>query len=300
MNNILEQVFRDLAHAQNIPASSVPFLTASASPMFNAIIRDGSASGHMKFVGICGAQGSGKTTITEGLAKAIRRTGLTVAALSIDDFYLTRAKREQLARKIHPLFRTRGVPGTHDMDRATKLLDRLAAAAPGEPVPLPAFNKASDDRVPMSKEPVFHGRPEIVLIEGWCMGAVPQSAAELATPVNRLEEEEDRDGIWRGHVNAQLAGPYREFFERIDLLIMLKAPSFEQVYAWRLEQEQKLAARILAAEASLATSKVMDEAELARFIMLYERLTRHIIEEMPSRADVVVELDRDRRPVRIA
>jgi D-glycerate 3-kinase len=132
-----------------------------------------------------------------------------------------------------------------------------------------------------------------VLFEGWCVGAVPQEEAALAEPVNALEREEDPDGVWRRFVNRALASDYRELFAKIDLLIMLAAPSFDVVYRWRLQQEDELRHRI--AEQGGDGSRVMTERQLERFIAHYERLTRHMLDEMPARAGIVVRLDPQRR-----
>ena len=43
----------------------------------------------------------------------------------------------------------------------------------------------------------------------------------------------------------------------------------------------------------------MADREIARFIQHYERLTRRILLEMPAYADLVVRLDRKRRPTEI-
>jgi D-glycerate 3-kinase len=66
-------------------------------------------------LGLCGAQGSGKSTLAAALARMLARDGTRTAILSLDDIYLTRAERLQLAREVHPLFATRGAPGTHDV-----------------------------------------------------------------------------------------------------------------------------------------------------------------------------------------
>jgi D-glycerate 3-kinase len=42
----------------------------------------------------------------------------------------------------------------------------------------------------------------------------------------------------------------------------------------------------------------MDAAAVAAFIQHYERLTRHILTEMPGRADLTLYLDPDRRVIR--
>ena len=147
------------------------------------------------------------------LAAAMTRRFDRAVALSLDDLYLTRAERDDLARTIHPLFATRGPPGTHDVELG---LATLAALDRGEPVALPRFDKAIDDRV--STGPIHHAPPEcrLVIFEGWCVGAIAQGQAALSRPVNALERDEDPDAVWRGYVNDQLGGPYHELFARLD------------------------------------------------------------------------------------
>jgi len=232
-------------------------------------------------VGICGAQGSGKSTLAKALAHRFPRT----ATLSLDDLYLTRAERAALARTRHPLFATRGAPGTHDIALGRATLDALRA---GEPVRLPRFDKASDDRSSPEVWPEVSPPYDLVVFEGWCVGAVPQAAEALAAPINELERTEDSDGCWREAVNAALAGPYQDLFARLDMLVLLAAPDWETVGQWRQDQEACL--RRTAGEGA----GVMDEAAVARFIQHYERLTRHILQEMPGRADLVLRLSADR------
>lgn len=240
-------------------------------------------------VGLCGAQGSGKSTLATALKRDLDKDGVRTAVLSLDDLYLTLAEREALAASVHPLLRTRGVPGTHDVPLG---LNVLAALDRGEPAPLPRFDKARDDRAPPESWDAAPADIELLILEGWCVGARPQPPAALEEPVNRLEREEDPDGVWRGYANAALAGDYQRLFARIDLLVLLAAPSFDCVFGWRHQQEQELRAR----QDALAG---MSDAELRRFIQHYERLTRHILAEMPPRADVLVELGEDRSARRI-
>ncbi len=242
------------------------------------------ARGHTVFVGLCGAQGSGKSTISEATTAILNAQGLKAVTLSLDDFYLSREARAWLARKVHPLMAVRGPPGTHDVALACVVLDHLGL--PGV-TPLPAFDKASDGRRPQSAWREVDGPLDVVILEGWCVGAQPQPSAELVNPVNSLERAEDPDGVWRRYVDRQLAGPYQALFERLDMLVLLAAPGFEVVRAWRTEQEHKLRAR---------TQGGMDDAAVARFVAHYERLTRWILAEMPSRADWTIPLAADRTP----
>lgn len=258
-------------------------------PLAAALAQRARFSDHMVLVGLCGAQGSGKSTAAAALVELLAREELPAAALSIDDFYLPRAQRAALARDVHPLLATRGVPGTHDVELAQATIDSLAG---DEPVLLPVFDKASDDRLPRRQWRPAAGPLRVVILEGWCVGARPQGAAQLAVPVNTLEREEDPDGRWRAHVNAALAGPYRPLFDRLSPMVLLEAPSFEVVHGWRAQQEHKLRARLEAQGAD--TSRVMDDAGIARFIAHYERVTRHILAEMPQRADHLIRLSATR------
>lgn len=275
---------------ERLPASYRATIEEALLPLAAAIARRARASDQLVIVGLCGPQGSGKSTATGVLCELLRHDDLSSAALSLDDFYLPRAQREELARTTHPLLRTRGVPGTHDVELAQAVIDSLATS---EPTPLPAFDKATDDRRPRNQWPLFNGPARIVILEGWCVGAAPQSAAALVEPVNALEREEDPDGRWRGYVNAQLAGPYRALFERLSPLVLLQAPSFEVVYGWRREQEQKLRERLFREGGD--TRHVLSDDAVSRFVSHYERLTRHILTEMPRRADHVISLDAQRR-----
>ena len=236
-------------------------------------------------VGVNAAQGSGKSTLCRFLEALLAERGLRAITLSLDDLYLTRAERLALAREEHPLFATRGVPGTHDVALGETILDALRK---GRMTTLPRFDKAADDRAPDGRP--IEGPVDAILFEGWCVGAAPQPAAAMRDPVNRLEAEEDADGAWRREVNRRLATGYAELFGRIDLLVMLKVDDFEAVRANRRLQEQKLAA------SRPGGAAIMDDAALSRFLMYYERLTQWMLREMPERADVLIEIGPDQRP----
>lgn len=277
----------------------IPAAAAGACAPFYRVVADrivaraGSAPAPL-FVGLCGPQGSGKSTMALVLEALLGQAGLPTAQLSLDDLYLPAAARRCLAETVHPLLRTRGVPGTHDVPLGLALFDALREARPDSTTPIPRFDKASDDRLPEALWPRFRGRPAVVLIEGWCVGARPQPAAALVEPVNALERTEDADGTWRQTVNARLGGEYQALFGQLDLLVLLRAPGFESVFAWRKQQEDKLRERLRQQGQPADQPGVMDDAALERFISHYERLTRHILAEMPGRADTVVSLGNDR------
>ena len=242
-------------------------------------------------VGLCGSQGSGKSTMAAFLAALLESEGRKVAVLSLDDLYLSHDARQALAQDRHPLFATRGVPGTHDVALGAQILEALAGISGAAAVRLPRFDKAADDPWAEDAWPIQATPVDVVLFEGWCVGASPQDAAALDAPVNALERDADTDGTWRSAVNAVLADGYQRLFGRLDALVLIQAPGFEQVLAWRTLQEHRLAARLQAS--GEIGRKVMSDAEIARFIQHYERLTRHILAEMPARADAVIALDAD-------
>jgi D-glycerate 3-kinase len=168
----------------------------------------------------------------------------------------------------------------------------LEALLQARSVALPRFDKATDNSIPISEWPLVTGPVDLVLFEGWCLGARAQSRIDLMAPINSLEQEEDPDGRWRAYVNAQLGGPYVDLFAKLDLFVFLKVPDFDVVGDWRLEQEDKLRARRLKEGSS--TDGLMDEAGVRRFVAHYERVTRALLKEAPDRADVLVRLAADR------
>lgn len=285
-----------LARQLALPVGVAEHLTAVYSPLAERLTRRLPLQNEPKILGINGAQGTGKSTAAEVLAYLLAVRGFKVCCLSIDDLYLTLAEREQLAASVHPLLRTRGVPGTHDVALGLRLLEQLKAAEADTKVRIPRFDKALDDRCAPEDFDVWEGRPHLIIFEGWCLGAKPQDRAALEVPANELERREDAGGGWRRYVNEQLQA-YQALFDQLDYLIMLKAPSFEQVYEWRAEQEQALEQKMAAQ--GRAASHLMSAEGLRRFIQHYERLTRWILEEMPQRADLLLELSPAHRIQRI-
>jgi D-glycerate 3-kinase len=243
-------------------------------------------------IGINGAQGSGKSTLANLIVFLLRdEFKLNGVAISIDDFYRTKAERKQLSDSIHPLLITRGVPGTHDVSLAIQTIDSLINYKGS--ITIPRFNKAIDDRFPEQYWDVVGEPIDIVVFEGWCLGAQAQSDDQLSCPVNELEAHEDENGAWRSYVNKQLQGDYAGLFSYIDKWIMLKAPSFDCVLNWRLEQEVKLR-NSLDADDNEASSNCMSETELARFIQFYQRITENLNRTLPGKVDYLIELNRDR------
>jgi len=240
-------------------------------------------------VGINGSQGSGKTTLNKILRIILEQSfKQTVVSFSIDDLYKTKQQRRELADNIHPLLLTRGVPGTHDTKLGISIFEQLIHKTQSH-CDIPVFDKASDEQLPIKQWNTVKSHCDIILFEGWCVGSSPQLSSELDSPVNSLEAQEDKDGRWRAYINRQLQTAYAELFSFIDIQLMLKIPDFSMVFEWRRLQESKLAAR-LAEHPSALSPKVMNDNEIKRFIMHFERITRHTLKEMPARCNVVFEL----------
>ena len=261
-------------------------------PLAENIAKHQSGADAPYFLGINGCQGSGKSTLSEFLASYLSQEhSLKVVVMSLDDFYLDQSQRNAIAVKVHPLFKTRGVPATHDMASASQVLASLRS---GAPTSIPRFNKANDNPAPVSQWQQINEPVDVVIFEGWCWGVEAQNDAQLVDPINALEEEQDETGVWRRFVNKQLSQNYAPLYENMDYWVMLKAPSFECVYAWRLEQEHKLRASLSAADSS-AGSKVMSDEQVLAFIQYYQRLTEHGLSTLPQKCDLVFSLNSARR-----
>lgn len=233
-------------------------------------------------IGIVGAQGSGKTTLARAAAAAF-----DAVQISIDDVYLTRARREMMAEEVHPLFLTRGPPGTHDLVLLNRLIRSLQTARPDEVVLIPDFDKRADDRLPIRDWRIVTGRPRAILVDAWCLGAVAEDEAALAEPVNALERDHDADGRWRAAVNGFVAGAYAGLADRFDAIVYLQPPTFDVVLDWRCQQE----ADLLGVPPSALPAA--ERERLAGFIQYFERITRRMMDG-GVRADLTLKLDRNR------
>lgn len=238
-------------------------------------------------IGIHGGQGSGKSTLSLALKDIYKAVyGWNIVVISIDDLYLSYADRQSLGEEIHALLVTRGVPGTHEVDRGIQLFKTLRQLKQGDTCLIPAFDKASDDRLPESQWHQITGPVDAIIFEGWCVGCESVQPEQLIRPINALEEHEDADGIWRSWVNQQLATTYKEWFSAIDYLIMLKVPNIRAVRRWRAQQEidNKRMAKGL-------SDRSLDDAALHRFIQHYERLTRQALTRLPELANLILSIN---------
>ena len=243
-------------------------------------------------IGLSGGQGSGKTTITNILKIILKKKfNLNVVSFSIDDFYKTLNERKKMSNKEDKLFLTRGVPGTHDISFLKKTLNNLKKKD-FKKCYVPKFNKSIDDRYPKNKWNKVKKKPEIVIFEGWCVGAKHQSTKKLKKPINLLEKNFDKGMKWRIKVNNELKNRYKFIFKQIDKLIFLQVPNFSYVYKWRALQEKKL-------KLMTKGKKIMSGIKIKEFIMFYERITRQMLIDLKQKANILIKLDKKHRLVNI-
>ena len=241
-----------------------------------------------KVIGLTGGQGTGKSTISNILKIILKETyNLETVIFSIDDFYKTLQERKKMSKKISNLFLTRGVPGTHDTQMLFQCIKNLKTNK-FKKMKIPKFDKSIDDRLKKNKWLRVQKKPNIVIFEGWCIGATAQKEKDLNSPINKLEKYEDNKKIWRQKVNLELKKNYMKIFNLIDKLIFLKIPNFKYVFKWRLLQEKKL--RITG-----KGNKTMNNNEIKNFIMYYERITKYMLKTLPKKADAVISIDERHR-----
>ena len=241
-----------------------------------------------KIIGLTGGQGSGKSTISIILKIILKeKFNLNTIIFSIDDFYKTLKQRQVMSKKVSSLFLTRGVPGTHDTKLLSDCIKKLKNLK-FKKLLIPRFDKSIDDRLPRNKWQKVKKKPDIVIFEGWCVGATPQKQIDLLDPINILEKLSDENKIWRNRVNQELKKDYKRIFKFIDKIIFLKVPSFKYVHKWRLLQERKL-------RTTSKKKKTMTDLQIKNFIMFYERLTKHMLKILSNKANSVIKIDSKHR-----
>ncbi|WP_440908206.1 uridine kinase [Candidatus Pelagibacter sp.] len=239
------------------------------------------------FVGLAGGQGTGKTTISSIIKIILEKYfKLKVFKISIDDFYKTRKERIALSKKVHPMLLTRGVPGTHDI---TMMLDffKKSKARKFKNMKLPNFNKAIDDRFPKKKWNTINKRPDVIIFEGWCVGARAETNKTLKKSINSMEKANDHKLVWRKYVNQQLKTKYKKLYSQLNCMIYLKAKNFSLLQKWRLKQEHKLWLKTK----KKGGHKIMSKGDVINFMQTYQRITQNMFKNMPKYASIILNLN---------
>ena len=171
------------------------------------------------FVGLAGGQGTGKTTISSILKIILTKYfKLKVFKISLDDFYKTRKDRISLSKKIHPMLLIRGAPGTHDINIMLSFFKKIKSKR-FKNLKVPSFNKAADDRFNKKYWYNIKERPDVIIFEGWCVGAKPEKNSSLKRSINLVEKTSDTKLVWRKFVNQQLKSKYKKLYSQLNCLI---------------------------------------------------------------------------------
>ena len=239
------------------------------------------------FVGLAGGQGTGKTTISSLMRIIlIKYFKLKVFRISIDDFYKTRKERISLSKRIHPMLLTRGVPGTHDINMMLSFFKKVKNKK-FKRLKLPTFNKAIDDRSNKKSWYELNEKPDVVIFEGWCVGAKSETNNTLKKTINSMEKTKDQKKIWRKYVNYQLKSKYKNLYSQLNCLIYLKAKNFNLLQKWRLKQERKLWIK----SKMKSNSKIMSKGDVINFMQTYQRITQNMFRYMPKYASIIFNLN---------
>tara|TARA_Y100001970_G_C14193769_1_gene836910 strand:- start:1108 stop:2031 length:924 start_codon:yes stop_codon:yes gene_type:complete len=241
------------------------------------------------FVGLAGGQGTGKTTISSIITIILRKYfKKNVFKISIDDFYKTRKERLFLSKKIHPFLMTRGVPGTHDINILLYFFKQLKKNK-FKSIKLPKFNKAIDDRYNKKFWYLIKKRPDIIILEGWCVGARAEKINTLKKPINYSEKMNDIKLDWRRFVNQQLQSKYKKLYNQLNCLLYLKVKKFNLLIKWRVKQEKKLWLK----NQKLSNNKIMNEKQVIKFMQTYQRVTQNMIKSTHRYASIIFNLNND-------
>ena len=239
------------------------------------------------FVGLAGGQGTGKTTSSSLIEIILKKYfKLKVFKISIDDFYKTRKERVSLSKRIHPMLLTRGVPGTHDINMMLNFFKKVKSKK-FKRLKLPTFNKAIDDRFNKKKWYDLKEKPDVIIFEGWCVGAKPEKNSTLNKSINLMEKNKDKKKIWRKYVNYQLKSKYKKLYSQLHCLIYFKAKNFSLLQKWRLKQERKL----LVNSKKNSKLKIMNKKDVLSFMQTYQRITQNMFKNMPQYASIIINLN---------
>lgn len=238
-------------------------------------------------VGVSGVQGVGKSTLSQQLSERLQQDGISCESVSLDDFYLDPQERAQLAEQYHPLFKQRGLPGTHDLALLDTILTQFRA---GKAFSLPVFDKSIDTKLPQSQWRQVEAELSVLILEGWCIGIGAQPESLLTQPINAYEQQHDTDALFRKTVNQFLKQYYQPRFAQIDYLIYLNGMDFERVFRWRLQQEHQLIK---------TRGQGMNDEQVKQFIQPFHRLSEWGMQSLANVADTEICLGEAREVVNV-
>ena len=275
-NKLVLNIQKQLLHLTKKKFSKT-YINKKIVPIINYI----ALSKKNKFL-IGGSQGIGKSTLVNIIEKNIKTFyNKRVLTISLDDYYLTRKKRNALSNRIHPLLITRGVPGTHDIKKLITQIKQFETFK--YPIYVPVFDKLIDDTIPQTRKEKV--KADILILEGWCCGSSHLKNEFLFKNINNLERKKDNKGIWRKYYNKKLKSEYRDLYKMFDHTIFLKAPSFKYILNWRMKQEKMI-------QSNSKIYKRMSRHNIIDFIEHYEKITKWMFKTLVNKADIVLKVNK--------
>ena len=230
-------------------------------------------------VGISGAPGSGKSTLARLVTAVLNDRGKRCQLVSLDDYYLPRPERLDLAGQLHRLCAVRGVPGTHDLPLLLEHINRLKSGDTST-LAMPQFDKSSDDRLAAMRLCEAEAPLDYLFVEGWLLGAPAIEPTALQEPVNHLEANQDPKGVWRNWWNHQLLRYQHTLNQQLHSFWYLRVPDWNAVIDWRWRQERELPLPAL-----------KTRAEVEDFLGHFQRLAEHMQAGCNAWADLIIQLD---------
>jgi D-glycerate 3-kinase len=226
------------------------------------------------FIGISGSQGSGKTTLNRELVKTLKSEpyNLSIVNISLDDLYLTNKEQNEVAEANagNELLKYRGSPGTHDVELGEKIFKQLKNLESN--ILIPTYNKAlkngRGDRSPESEWQNVSPPFDIVIFEGWMVGfkSLSDDVITELLPKTKYAKKYPLKHILT--INSNLKKMENLWYPFFDVFVHLYNNELENVYHWRLEQEEELRKRENNPNAGLTKEQVFDFVD--RYMPSYE------------------------------
>lgn len=168
-------------------------------------------------VGLQGLQGCGKSFTCSAIKSSFAKKNISVIVLSIDDFYHDRKTMGEDT--------IRGHPGTHDAHLLSQTIDCLKA---NQTCTAPVYDKYAlrgkgDRRGFVTIERNEQHPPQIILVEGWCIGFHPTEHPLISDELSCVDR----------HVKV-----YHELItQKLDAIVVLSALA-ERAFEWRRNAER--------------------------------------------------------------
>ena len=279
MNKLIDYIQKEI-HITYNKKYSKKYIEDNLIPIINYI----SNCKSKKFL-FGGSQGIGKSSFIKIISKIIEKFyNKKILFLSLDDYYLSKKERVLLSKKIHRLLITRGVPGTHNIEKLIKNVNQFDRNK--YPINIPSFDKLLDDR--SKSKTITNKNYNMLFLEGWCCGSSEIPKNYLYKNLNSLERDKDPKYIWRNYYNSKLKHEYNKLFGLFDEYIFMKTSSFENVFDWRLKQE-------ISNNSKNENSKKMLPNEIKVFIQHYEKITKWMMKDLNTKADIVIKIKKNQR-----